>query len=358
MAKKRRRIKIERHRERIRYGRATLTIECSASVLMNPLEDALEEWRAGKKTDEEVAWVFIKRQTVKHSPSFDWENADLAVLLPRVTNVITEPVFTAQTPAELMDELEQLEQKNQATLDTSRELTTQWAGTFSNKAMSKIFEQFQPDFSKAFSNFTFNYDDVIESSLALSSMNLTLDPKLVTGMSSALTEQVNFSKMFSGSLVSTELVKGMSSALTEQVDFSKMFSGSVLKLHGTSLVDWTKWANEVTIAAKDIQFPEIAKAVEATSAATEPVSDVDALLKGLQPMFANLEKAMKSTKDSAARVILLVVAATLIAIVIQMTLAKFGIYVVQPTPPAQAPKTTPKLPKSTSGGTKPGKPSN
>jgi hypothetical protein len=325
MAKKRRRIKIERHRERIRYGRATLTIECSASVLMNPLEDALAEWRAGKKTDEEVAWAFVKRQTVKHSPSFDWENADLAVLLPRVTKVITEPVFTAQTPAELMPELEQLEQKNRTTFKVSKELTKQWAGTFSSKAMSKMFEQFQPDFSNAFSNFTFNYDSVIESSLALSSMNLTFD---------------------------TELVKGMSSALTEQVDFSKMFSGSVLKLHGTSLVDWTKWANEVTVAAEDIQFLEIAKAVEATSEATEPASDVDALLKGLQPMFTDLENAIKSTKDSAARVILLVVAATLIAIVIQMTLAKFGIYVVQPQPPAQTPKTTPKLPKAMSGGTK------
>ncbi len=224
-----------------------------------------------------------------------------------------------------MPELEQLEQKNRTTFKVSKELTKQWAGTFSSKAMSKMFEQFQPDISKAFSNFTFNYDSVMESSLALSSMNLTFN---------------------------TELVKGMSSALTEQVDFSKMLGGSVLKLHGTSLVDWTKWANEVTVAAKDIQFPEIAEAVEATGEATEPASDVDALLKDLQPMFTDLEKAIKSTKDSAARVILLVVAATLIAIVIQMTLAKFGIYVVQPTPPTQAPKTTPKLPKSASGGTK------
>jgi len=45
---------------KIRYGRATLTIERSDSVFMTSLTHALRAHREGEMTEEDVAWAFIK----------------------------------------------------------------------------------------------------------------------------------------------------------------------------------------------------------------------------------------------------------------------------------------------------------
>lgn len=321
MAGKRRRIKIERRRERIRYGRATLTVECQTSVLLTSVGDALEEWRAGDKTAEQVAWAFVKQQTVKHSPTFKWQGADLAVLLPRVTKAVREPNLKARTPDELMVELERQEQKDQEVLDASSKLTQQWTHTFTSKAMSKLLDQwkdFQPDLSPAFSR-------------------ITLD----------LGKRVREQMMGSQSVLFGTAFQAYLNQIIERNDFTNLFSGNVVALQGAlATQNWDAMTSLVIDAARDADYPEVVEAVEVTSEETQRTdASVDALLKGLQPMFNNLEKAIKATKDSASRVILLAVAAMVIFTMLQVTLAKFGIHIVpQPPPPAQeAPKPAPKI---------------
>src|SRR3954468_12510330 len=72
---------------KVRYGRATLTVERADGVLMTALSDLLAAHRKEKVSAEEVAWAFIKEPVVEHSPTFRWEDIDLLKLLPRVTAV-------------------------------------------------------------------------------------------------------------------------------------------------------------------------------------------------------------------------------------------------------------------------------
>jgi hypothetical protein len=108
------------HRAKVRYGRATLTVERSDGVLMTALSDLLRAHRKGEVSTEEVAWAFIKERVVEHSPTFSWEDIDLLKLLPRVTTVTTEPEVKAKTPEELVPELEALEAKEREQWERAR----------------------------------------------------------------------------------------------------------------------------------------------------------------------------------------------------------------------------------------------
>ncbi|HEX5591776.1 MAG TPA: hypothetical protein VFX35_00340 [Solirubrobacterales bacterium] len=100
---------IEGTRIKVRYGRATLTVRRSVVILGAPLGEALKEHRREAISTEDVAWRFLHEQTISHSPTFDWEAVKLNKLLPRVTAVVREPDLNAQTPEELIAELERIQ---------------------------------------------------------------------------------------------------------------------------------------------------------------------------------------------------------------------------------------------------------
>jgi hypothetical protein len=49
----------------------------------------------GRASAEEVCWQFVHDRVVAHTPSFDWEKAELALLLDRVVAVSTDPKFSS-----------------------------------------------------------------------------------------------------------------------------------------------------------------------------------------------------------------------------------------------------------------------
>jgi hypothetical protein len=97
--------------EKIRYSRAVLTVEQWVSVHHTPVEEALRTLRKGQASPDDVAWAFVKQQVTAHTPSFDWADADLGKLLPRVAAVTKVPKLKAQTPDQLVPELEEIETK-------------------------------------------------------------------------------------------------------------------------------------------------------------------------------------------------------------------------------------------------------
>jgi hypothetical protein len=103
----------EARRTKVRYGRATLTVDRAVAVLGTPMGEALAAHRRGEMDPEQIAWRFLREQAVAHSQTFDWDAVNLDKLLPRVTAVMREPELKAQTPEELIAELEKVEADQQ-----------------------------------------------------------------------------------------------------------------------------------------------------------------------------------------------------------------------------------------------------
>jgi hypothetical protein len=61
---------------KVRYGRARLTIDRWGPIIVSPTYEALQGWRRGEKTSEDVAWAFVRTRVREHTPSFCWEEAD------------------------------------------------------------------------------------------------------------------------------------------------------------------------------------------------------------------------------------------------------------------------------------------
>ncbi|HEX6154305.1 MAG TPA: hypothetical protein VFZ19_12360 [Solirubrobacterales bacterium] len=113
MAKKKRIIDLDQLRatSKVRYGRANLTVEQWVSVHATRVERALKAHRAGTVSAEDVAWAFVREQVTAHTSSFDWDDADLDRLLPRIIAVAKVPKLKAKSAAELVPELEEIEVK-------------------------------------------------------------------------------------------------------------------------------------------------------------------------------------------------------------------------------------------------------
>jgi cell division septation protein DedD len=314
--------------EKIRYGRATLTVESWSSVSGSPVAEALEAFRRGELSEEDVAWAFIRKHLVSHSPTFDLGDADLAVLLPRVTAAVHTPDMTAQTPAELILELEKLAEVEQRLMEKTREFGQRWAKGFQFKGIDKLYgrlKELQPNFADSFRVITTNYDQLIENYAAFGS-NVTFDPALVEGMTQ----------------------------LTNNVDVSSLLGDRVLKLHGAlENYDWFGATSELTAVARTQGFADVAEGVDATAKAAKAVepgddASADALLKGLKPMLDSIEQAIRETSasndgdgNSFVQQVFIALLVGAILLVMQGALARMGIHVdPQAVPPAAAPVET------------------
>jgi hypothetical protein len=300
-------------RERIRYGRATLTLESWASVQFTPVALVLSAHRRGEVTAEEVARAFIRNQTVEHSPTFNWERVDLTILLPRVTRVIQMPNMKARSPNELIPELEALEEREQQRWQQTRALTNQWSNFVTNSHMGTLVGQvkkMQPNFGKVFEGYTTHFSQVLNTEIA------------------AITSSPDFA-------VNTAAFDGMRSAILNS-ELNEVVNGRIAEV----LKDVQKGNLQVLAGRFDAlatanQFRDAGNVVGVTAGVVEKTDSVEELLEGLQPMFANLEKAIKETKDSAARLLLVALAVALIVMMIEASLARLGIPLKSNVPPTQ-----------------------
>jgi hypothetical protein len=92
--------------EKVRYGRASLTIARSEPALhFDDFDDLLAAYERGEARATSVAAAFLRERVVDHTPSFEWATARLIPLIPIVCEVSEDPKLTATTPTELADAL-------------------------------------------------------------------------------------------------------------------------------------------------------------------------------------------------------------------------------------------------------------
>ena len=309
-------VSIESPRAKVRYGRASLTVSCTPTVIWTPVFEALNALPDGDATEEDVAWAFVRNQVIKTSPTFSWDAVDLDIILPRIAAVMREPRFKARTTAELVSDLRVVENKELEVVRKAQtglqETAKQWSQMVApqfdlNKFIGSEFKLSQPDFS-GFTHFTTNYDKTFENYLGQV-------PQMKT------------------------VFQGLNN-LTWTTPFTNAFRerAKVVTFHGAlDQGNWPIVVDGFVGAAENVGEVEAAEIVEG---AAETVKETESLdlgeaIERLRPMFANLEKAVRNSTDSTTKLLFVAVAAGLLVILIQMLLAHYGIQVIPPAPPAR-----------------------
>jgi hypothetical protein len=101
----------EMRQTKVRYGRANLIVYRWGQIALTPIAEALDRWRNGSGSEEDVARAYVRARVASYTPSFSWDDAQIDKLVPRITAVSREPRIKATTPAELAPELDALERK-------------------------------------------------------------------------------------------------------------------------------------------------------------------------------------------------------------------------------------------------------
>lgn len=343
---------------KVRYGRATLTVERTDGVLMSALSDLLSAHRKGEASAEEVAWAFIRERTVEHSPTFHWEDIDLLKLLPRVTAVSREPAIKAKTPEELIPELEALEAKEREDFERARKRMKQMlSGGISQDLLKSInrtneiarmmrpayldaFKAFRPAHMEALKAIQPGFNEQILAAMRpLSGQIQQAMQPLSNQIQEAMQPQLKALNFRIDPKIYESFI-GLS-----QVDLSKQLGLSNQVLANNEA--WRPLFEQVAEAARGADSPDIAEAVEAIAeeAEKEP-TELD--LKGLTKVLNGLleeQKRLADTQqeasqkmddmradDSLSRQILVGIAVSIIWTLILVILAtRFGIYL--PPPP-------------------------
>jgi hypothetical protein len=85
----------------IRHGRARLTVFRCGELTEGDLGQSITRFDKGEIDAETLAWIFVRNRIVKHTPSFSWDDAELALLLDRIVAVTTEPSFEGSSVEEV-----------------------------------------------------------------------------------------------------------------------------------------------------------------------------------------------------------------------------------------------------------------
>lgn len=324
-------------RVKVRYGRANLTIQKTGAIRFLPtIAETLKARQRGEIDDQEVAWIFIKSRVTAHTPSFDWNRADLNKLLPLVTGVALEPEIKAKTPEELVPELEEITKQEQASWDKStrrlheqitkyRELEWSLAhdpsshvGISLHSQQASLLKTFHPDLTA-----------LGKTAIALSKLNEPVVPstfptlpRLSTGSPQAM------------SLAALGLAPDPSTLALITSMAQEPLATAALGLHSKgfqgALVskDWGKAAEEFSLATA-ADYPEAAEAVKATvEAAQDPeASDLELVLARMDQLEAAIQA---SNANSGTRLIVYGLASQIIYLIIQMILGRVGVHLPPP----------------------------
>jgi hypothetical protein len=127
---------------KVRYGRAVLRIARWGDLHDSSLGQAIKDFKTGEISRVDLCWEFVRAQIESHSPSFDWDHAELDRLLPLVAHASTEPEFPSTDPdqvAKLLVETqaEQAEQMRE-TRERLRRQINQFAGLTSNSILGQV----------------------------------------------------------------------------------------------------------------------------------------------------------------------------------------------------------------------------
>jgi len=315
---------LDERRTKIRYKRASLTVEQTVRIIITPVEEALTAYRAGAVTEEAVAEAFLREQIVAHSPSFDWEQADLGLLLKRVAAVMNDPKLKARTPRELVPELEAVEAKERERwAEISKGMTLQ-VGPLAKELQEKLQQPFAPTFTKEMQEMMLKQTQAISDSLvdspALAHAMKEQVVKLHGGLSSIPASLIPKAGLFDAGLDPSVLEE-----LRQGIIGSHAFR-PVMTVDFDQLIEQALQVAQRVEAERTIDVG--ARGVEQVEA---QVSDAD--IKAVVERLSEIAEAMQKQAGSnpLAMAIAATVISSLIVYVIQYVLAvKYGI---TPTPP-------------------------
>jgi hypothetical protein len=313
MAKKRRAIDLDKLRttSKVRYGRANLTIEQWVSVHGTRVERALKAHRAGEASAEDVAWAFVRDQVTAHTPSFNWDEAGLDQLLPRIIAVAKVPKLKSKSADELVLELEEI-------------------GTKEEERWRKLNETIRISILPTIPNIR----PTISEDLLKMYGQLPKLPVTSPALSDALRTNKQISEAIKGMGLNRNYdtllkavrpdLKIMESVRTDLEAISKMVQPQVPDF-GIDLSrfqhlagfgpgsEWQKLMEQVAEAARGADSPEVADAVEATAdeTAVEPFEiDLAPVIERVKELLDQLKNL--APEDSMARALLISIAADLI----------------------------------------------
>jgi hypothetical protein len=105
----------------VRHGRARLTIARWGRLGEGPMWAAIEAFRRGELSAEELCRRYVRRRVISHTPSFDWERADLGRLLSLVTDASREPQIPNLAPGKLAPALAEIAEEERRRRQESNE---------------------------------------------------------------------------------------------------------------------------------------------------------------------------------------------------------------------------------------------
>jgi hypothetical protein len=305
----------------VRYGRATLTVQRYGSVYLTPLQDELQAHRRGERSEQDVAWAFIKSRVVTQSPTFDWAQVELDKLLPRVTAITKDPEIKAQDPGKLVAELETIEkEEKEQWAETSKRMKRHLAG-FTGELFKGINNVSRPA-ALARPNYLDTFKALTPKTTVLDSMRIDVEQ-----MQKVLIPQVNLATLG----INQVALDGFRSLASQNLTKNFLASSQILAANKT----WMDLAQQVSAAAKEVEAQDIAETVEeaADEAAKEPAAlDLTAVTDRLDILIEEQKRAADG--DSAARQIVIGVAIILISSLLAFILAtKFGVQLNPPQDP-------------------------
>jgi len=322
--KRKRVINLDRLRstEKVRYERANLTVERMVSVHLTPVEEALRAHRDGRASAEDVAWAFIKEQVTSHTPSFEWETADLGRLLPRITAVANEPKLKAKHPDQLIPELEAHATKERERMKKlSEQMRKSILGTMPKlgPTMPKLgptMPKLGPTIPEDLLQIGRQFSQISTSAGALRNLTQTNQQLADVFRTNATLEA--FAKSARPDLRLLESLRldldQFSKALIPQVPDLGINFQSIDQIVGFGPgSDWQKMMERLAEAAREADASEVADAVEATSeeSAVEPFEiDLAPLLDRVKELLDQLKNL--APEDSFSRALIVSVAADLI----------------------------------------------
>lgn len=270
--------------EKIRYGRAVLTVERWVSVRATRIERALKAYRRNEATPDDVAWAFVKEQVFSHTPSFKWSDADLDRLLPRVIAVSSEPKLKARTPVELIPELEKIEKRERE----------HWEKI--NKQMRALVAPKIPGLTSTIADAIriqsqvpkLAISDTVRRNVLTANQQIAENLKTNTGYSAALAAAQPDLKILSGLRMDLEQI---SKTIRPQLPSLGI---DIEKLGITGLGpggEWQKTMERLADFAREEDAPEFADAAEATvnESEMEPFEvDLQALWERLKALLEDL----------------------------------------------------------------------
>ncbi|HEV2857737.1 MAG TPA: hypothetical protein VGW80_04965 [Solirubrobacterales bacterium] len=324
MAKKRIVFDFDQHRTKIRYKRAYLTVEQTVRVIVTPVEEALAGHRTGAVTEEEVAEAFLREQVTSHTPSFDWEKAELDMLLERVAAVVNDPELKARTPYELVPELEAVEVKEREKwAELSKGMTLQ-ISPFAKELQEKLRHSYAPMFTKEMREKLREHTQTISGSLtgnpALAKATEAVMVKFHGGLSAAPNSLLPKVELFDAGLdpsVFDDLRQGILDA---------QFASPLIT------TNFDQWIVQAVSAAQEVK-PEEIVGVGGADVEQRDAQISDADLKELIERLSEIAKSLQEQAGSnqMAMVIVAGVISGLILYVIQYVLAvKYGIALTPP----------------------------